>query len=57
LKNNSKNSRKIYYNSLRDINDEFSQQASMPLHVSPLKIILKTLEKIFFQIIPSIVEK
>jgi hypothetical protein len=27
----------MYYNSLRDINGEFSQHASMPHHLSPLK--------------------
>jgi hypothetical protein len=27
----------MYYNSLRDINGEFSQHASMPHHISPLK--------------------
>jgi hypothetical protein len=64
LKNNSKNLRKsphptshfsikktlekIYYNSLSVINGELSQHATMPHHLSPLKIILKTLENIFF---------
>jgi hypothetical protein len=37
LKNNSKNSIKMYYNSLWVINEEFSQHASMPHHISPLK--------------------
>jgi hypothetical protein len=58
IKNNSKTSRKIYYNSLRIINGEFSQHASMPHHlmshhISPLKIILKTIEKYFFKLIPQ----
>jgi hypothetical protein len=43
-----KNSRKMYYNSLRVIDGEFSQHASMSGHLSPLKIILKTLEKYIF---------
>jgi hypothetical protein len=52
LKNNKK-TLKMYYNPLRIINDEFSQYASMTCHLmsrdlSPLKIILKTLENIFF---------
>jgi hypothetical protein len=37
LKNNSKNSRKIYYNSIRLINDELSQHANMLHHISSLK--------------------
>jgi hypothetical protein len=47
----------MYYNSLRVINDEFSQHANMShrlmsRHLSPLNIILKTLEKyIFFKVV------
>jgi hypothetical protein len=37
LKKNSKNSRKMYYNPLRVINGEFSQQAGLPHQLSQLK--------------------
>jgi hypothetical protein len=63
LKNNLINSRKIYYNSLQVINDEFSQHASNPNHLmshylSPLKNNSKKSRKyIFFQISHSTVEK
>ncbi len=43
-----KNYRKIYYNSLRVINDEFSQHASIPHHLSPLKNNSKNSRKIYF---------
>jgi hypothetical protein len=35
LKNNSENSRKMYYNTLRVINGEFSQQGGLPSHLMP----------------------
>jgi hypothetical protein len=53
----------IYYNSLRVINCEFSQHASisrhlMSCHISPLKNKFESSRKIyFFQISPSTVEK
>jgi hypothetical protein len=37
LKNNLRNLRKIYYNSIRVINGEFSQHTTMPHHLSSLK--------------------
>jgi hypothetical protein len=53
-KNNSENSRKIYYNSLSVINGEFSQYASMlrhkmSHHLSPLNNISKNSRKYSFQ--------
>jgi hypothetical protein len=52
----------MYYNSLRVINDDFYHHASMTRHLMSRhllhqKIIIKTLEIIFFQINPSTVEK
>jgi hypothetical protein len=38
----------IYYNTLKVINGEFSQHASMPRHLCQLKIILKNLENYIF---------
>jgi hypothetical protein len=58
IENNSKNSRKIYDNSLKVINGEFSQHASMPRHLSPLKNNFENSRKnIFSQISPSTIEK
>jgi hypothetical protein len=47
----------MYYNSLKVINDEFSQHASMPLHltsyhISPLKINYENSRKIYFSNYP-----
>jgi hypothetical protein len=51
LKNNSKTLNiYIYYNSLRVINDEFSQHVNMSHQLSPLK-------NVFFQISSSTIEK
>jgi hypothetical protein len=53
LKNNSENSRKMYYNPLRVINREFSQQAGLPhhlvsCHLSPLKNNSKNYRKMYY---------
>jgi hypothetical protein len=40
LKNNSKNSRKMYYNSIRVINSKLSQHTSMPHHLMPYHLSL-----------------
>jgi hypothetical protein len=37
IKNNLKNFRNMCYNLLKVINGEFSQHASMPRHLSPMK--------------------
>jgi hypothetical protein len=47
----------MYCNSLSVTNGEFSQHASMPNHLYPLKNNFKTLENIFFKISPSTVDK
>ncbi len=57
LKNNSKNYRKMYFNSLSVINGEFSQHASMPhhlmsCHLSPLKNISKNLRSMPHHLMP-----
>jgi hypothetical protein len=55
LNNNSKTSRKIYYNSLRVINGEFSQHASMPRQLSPLKNNSKNFRNIYFsKLVPQL---
>jgi hypothetical protein len=44
----------MYYNSLRVINGEFSQQTSMPRHLSPLKNNYENYRKIyFFKLVPQ----
>jgi hypothetical protein len=48
LKNNYKNSRKIYYNPLRVINEEFSQHADLSDHLSPLTNNSKNYRKMYF---------
>jgi hypothetical protein len=49
----------MYYNSLRVINDVLSQYASMQhhlmsRHISPLKIIMKTLKIYFSKLVPQL---
>jgi hypothetical protein len=55
IENNSRNSRKIYYNSVKIINGEFSQHASMPHHLSALKNNSKNSRKIYFpKLVPQL---
>jgi hypothetical protein len=55
IENNLKNSRKINYNSVRVINGEFSQHASMPYHISPLKNNYENSRKIYFsKLVPQL---
>jgi hypothetical protein len=55
LKNNSENSRKIYYKSLRVINEEFSQDAGLPRHISPLKNNSENYRKMYFcKLVPQL---